>query len=419
MKTMYKGVFTVVAATLVASVAIIATNANTKDATGDEEKQDTVSTTATNVKAVVVEKTEDSAVSTAVKGASTGVVVAVDKVTDTKKDEATNVSSEVKTAETVNANGDHKDASYPAPPPGPFTEKKEGVAESAQDITGKPVAPTKPVVAMEAPQAPVAPTVAANADTVESDTVKKELEAAGIKAPAAPKADITAPVKPAVDASVPDASQSTVKTEVVAPMPEAPVKGGELEILKAVKSVTTTVESKVKAAVIDPVKAVADAVLEPVKAVVAPVMGLSAPAMPKIIDLKAPVAPAKPETSALKAPEAPKPSGMPKVVPMMAPQGFMMPQGMRPQGMMMPPQGVMMPQGMPPQGMMPSQMINGQRMMMVPVYPMNMGRPAYPYGYQMPFPNMMPQGAVNPGQAMKPNPQPSQPQQAPAEKTEK
>jgi hypothetical protein len=151
---------------------------------------------------------------------------------------------------------------------------------------------------------------------------------------------------------------------------------------------TTTVESKVKAAVIEPV------------------MGLSAPEMPKVMELKAPEAPAKPETSTLKAPDAPKPSGMPKVVPMMVPQGFMMPQGMRP------PQGVMMPQGM-----MPSQMINGQRMMMVPVYPMNMGRPAYPYGYQMPFPNMMPQGQFHPGQAVKPNPQRAQ--QAPAEKTEK
>jgi hypothetical protein len=423
MKTMYKGVFTVVAATLVASAAIIATNANTKDAAGDEEKQETVSTTVTDTKAVVVEKVDDSAVSTTVKDveavAAPSATVVLDKAIDIKKDEvAANASSGVKTAETVSADV-AKEGSYPPPPPGPFVEKTEGTAEAAQNIAGKPVAPTKPVIVMEAPKAPEAPTVEVNVDAAASDTVKKELAEAEIKAPDAPKVDITAPVKPAVDVSTPSTSEAVVetdantnkgevatetkvvesseakasgieKTEVVAPTPEAPIKASALEMLKAAEKAkaTTTVESKVKAAVIEPV------------------MGLSAPEMPKVMELKAPEAPAKPETSTLKAPDAPKPSGMPKVVPMMVPQGFMMPQGMRP------PQGVMMPQGM-----MPSQMINGQRMMMVPVYPMNMGRPAYPYGYQMPFPNMMPQGQFHPGQAVKPNPQRAQ--QAPAEKTEK
>ena len=74
------------------------------------------------------------------------------------------------------------------------------------------------------------------------------------------------------------------------------------------------------------------------------------------------------------------------------------------QQMQMPQQMTMPPQGM----MMPPQMMGGQRMMMVPVYPMNMmGRTVYgypyPYGYQMPFLNGQPQGN-NQGQPMMPMP---------------
>jgi hypothetical protein len=66
-----------------------------------------------------------------------------------------------------------------------------------------------------------------------------------------------------------------------------------------------------------------------------------------------------------------------------------------------------------PQGMMmsPPQILNGQRVIMVPVYPMNMGRPLMPMpnGYQMPF-SMPPQGNMQQKQPQKPG----FPQQTPA-----
>ena len=82
-----------------------------------------------------------------------------------------------------------------------------------------------------------------------------------------------------------------------------------------------------------------------------------------------------------------------------------------PQQMMMPPQGMMMPP-------MPI-MMNGQRMMIVPVYPnMNMmgGRPmyAYPYGYQMPF-GARPQGNMTQGQNQQQPKSGEQQQQAPTQ----
>jgi hypothetical protein len=53
--------------------------------------------------------------------------------------------------------------------------------------------------------------------------------------------------------------------------------------------------------------------------------------------------------------------------------------------MMMPPPQMLMP---------PPQMLNGQRVIMVPVYPINMGRPSMPSGIQMPSFNMQPQGNI-------------------------
>lgn len=123
--------------------------------------------------------------------------------------------------------------------------------------------------------------------------------------------------------------------------------------------------------------------------------------------IKAPDVPVKMETPKkpeIEAPQAPKtqghiakPAGMPQVkvnepakhqlspLPQPVMPQMMMPQGMMPQGMPMPPQGMMMP---------PPQMLNGQRVIMVPVYPMNMGRPSMPSGIQMPSLGMQPQGNI-------------------------
>jgi hypothetical protein len=76
---------------------------------------------------------------------------------------------------------------------------------------------------------------------------------------------------------------------------------------------------------------------------------------------------------------------------------------------MMVPPTMVMPQGMvPPTIMMPPQMMNGQRVIMVPVYPMNMGRPMYPQGYSIPPTGMKPQGIIQQVQPAVATPNPQQ-----------
>ncbi len=419
---MYKGVLTVAAATFVASATIIATNANTKDAIEDEAKvkqQNSVS------KAIVndTKKTTD----TAEKGEKAVATAVIGSETNKNKEEVASKETKIKKASDL------------PPPPSPFATGKD---KKADEATNRPIAPAKPV-AMKAPKAPIPPEVSTANSDVATEIKKDTASQSEMKTPKAPMVDIAVPKKPVVvEKNTTENSQTAPKTNAKIEVATDPNKSSEASTKKSV----TTTETK---AVVTPADTSA-----------------SSEVSSKIVKLKAPEAPveikslAKPEVTELKAPIAPKgylvkpieisqnkelttkkqstqqpmqmmmpPQGMkmPQGIPpqmMMPPQGIKMPQRMPPQ-MMMPPQGIKIPQRMPPQMMMPPQgikmpqgmppqMINGQRMMMVPVYPINMGRPIYPYGYQMPFPNTMPQGNFQPRPIVKPNPQ-----QAPTEKVEK
>ncbi len=429
MKTMYKGVLTVTAATLVASAAIIATNANTKDAAENEGKTEQQTAISTSDNKVVAEKVQQEIAKP--ESETKDKVSAESK--DTKKEAQDDKAVITKDVETKD-----KEANYPPPPPSPFEGTKVKTDTTSVEVVNRPSAPTKPAI-MEAPKAPVAPAVSKN-DAPVPEAAKKEGHQADVKAPETPKMDIKVTDKVAVE------KEKAVET----PATEAKATP-KMEMEKAVDVGVVAPEAPVKSKVAEVLEAPKNAVMPAIKdnpvadAVVKPKANISAPEMPKATELKTPEAPKKPENAGLKAPEAPKvqvhfptPVELPKnesstakeqatpaplptnqepktmgytqgnqqPMRMILPQGMVMPQGIPPQGMMM----------MPPGMIMQPQMINGQRMMMVPVYPMNMGRPAYPYNYQMPFPNMIPQGNFNPRQMMQPN---LQLQQIPAGKVEK
>ncbi len=392
---MYKGVVTVAVATFVASVAIIATNANTKDATEDEAKvkqQNAVSTT-------VVDGAKNTS-DTAGKVATTATEV-VGSETNKAKKEVTSEETEAKKASDV------------PPPPSPFVEGKD---KKVDEVASRPVAPAKPVV-MKAPKAPVAPEVKAASSDVATEMKKDEASESAIKAPKAPMADIAVPKKPViVETTTSESSQIAPKVDAKIEVATDPSKAIEASTKKLVATeAKVDTPADIKATSVTTSKVSTEAVK--LKAPEAPVE-IKSPVKPEVIELKVPEAPKgylpKPiEIPQNKEASTKKQSTQQQPMQMMLPQGMKMPQGMPPQ-MMMPPQGMKMPQGIPPQMMMPPQMINGQGIMMVPVYPMNMGRPIYPYGYQMPFPNAMPQRNFQQRPIVKPNWQ-----QAPAEKAEK
>ena len=521
MKTMYKGVLTVAAATFVASSAIMMTGAETKQAnesvTKAEEK--TVATSdASSDSAVVKKVAEDSAKAPIVAEGRSPDKTALAPNTVTKP------------VDTTQAGADAKEGGYPPPPPGPFTITK-GENEASPEVIVKPVAPTKPS-AIDVPTVPVAPAFIAEekklapanvleAKSGETPAVQVPQDVKSVAVPEAPVAKVSEGAKnmetPAVvvtqetkkaDVSVETVTQDTKSTEapvakvsqnvkgieVPATVTEQNTKSAEAPIAKVSQEVKNTdapaatvaqdvksteasatkisQEAKNAEAPVANVVQVEETKNEGVKVPVVDVSQnansktsgtegvapkassdvLEVPKKPEISTLQVPVAPtemkapAKPEITQLNVPEKPKTAShsssstntvtpqahvgnMKMEQPLMPPRPMMFQpqqgghnnagqQNMR----MMPPQ-MMMPQGMkpqmlmPPQMMMPSQIINGQRVIMVPVYPMNMGRPAYPSGQQVPPAATKSQQNTPQGQPTKPNSQQQAP--APAENVEK
>ena len=408
---MYKGVLTVVTATVIASAAIMITGAETKldqSAVTTSEKQ-SKENTKTEQNNVVEEGTTKTVKQTPVNATT---------------------NTDVETAA--------EEGSYPAPPPGPFAVKKDNVNIATEIIVEKPTAPTKPTEMTAAPTAPVAPT------TVTIDDAMTLQPNMGTEAPAEkPK---TAELK---------AEAPAITTEVK--KPETP-KAAELKaeaptVTTEVKKPETPKAVELKAEVPDisaeiqvPEKPTVPELKQPDAPTAMP-----APEKPTIIELKqsaAPVrmqSPQQPEVTVLKAPDAlkdgsfPKPSDVPQEQsnittgkqpippqPVMPPVGGQQGQQpvsapisnknaqQQPMPMMIPPTMVM-PQGMvPPTIMMPPQMMNGQRVIMVPVYPMNMGRPMYPQGYPVPPVGMNPQANIQQVQPAVATPNPQQ-EKAPAD----
>ena len=263
---------------------------------------------------------------------------------------------------------------------------------------------------MEAPKAPVAPEVSAENSNVATEVKKDKASQSGMKAPEAPMADIAVPEKPVIgETTAAKSSQVASKADGKIDVTTDPNKATEASTKKSIATeatVETPADTNAKSVTTSEVSA---QVVE-LKAPEAPVE-IKAPAKPEVTGLKAPVAPKGYLPKPVEIPQNKEGVATEKQSVQQQPLRMMLPQGMTPQMMMFPqgmPQGMRMPQGIS------SQMINGHRMMMVPVYPMNMGRPVYPYGYQMPFPNVMPQGNFQQRQIVKPNPQ-----QASVEKTEK
>ena len=389
MKNMYKGVLTVAVATAVASAAIMMSGKKTSAEADNVAKatQNTTESTAVDgnaanvvskqtstdaasniVKQAVdtVDKTEDSTTSAVVKGATvvaaTGAAVVaatsanakdakVEGETAAEKSVPVEVAQKQEATETT---ADANDDSLPPPPPGPFTEKKEGETTSTATIK-QPAAPIMPD-ALAAPKAPAAPALVDGA-------MAKGL-VGGVALDKAAKTEMKAPIAPTTELSVPQAP--SVSEEVIE---------GATESKKVVEAPSAPEKSKVTGDVVAEDKAPAVKSLDvPVKMETAKKPEIAAPQAPKTEDHLA------------------KPAGMPQVKvsepaknqlsPLPQP---VMPQMMMPQGMSMPPQGMMMA---------PPQMLNGQRVIMVPVYPMNMGRPSMPSGIQMPSFGMPPQGNI-------------------------
>jgi hypothetical protein len=228
MKTMYKGVLTVAAATLVASAAIMMAGGETKNDTAEAGEKEAASnqnvTATTKEKNGTVVKGDDGIVdgtSTAVKSAvaataGVGTVIA-DKTVSTQVEEKQN--TEV------------MDASYPPPPPGPFAVKQN--EDATTDVAGQPVAPAQPL-AMEAPKAPVAPTTpistvsetAAVAKDTGSQTDSVTTEAkptasvAEIEAPKAPVAPTSVAIESGAEAQASAVQKTVSNTPKVAQNPE-------------------------------------------------------------------------------------------------------------------------------------------------------------------------------------------------------
>jgi hypothetical protein len=395
MKTMYKGVLTVVTATVIASAAIMITGAETKldqsvVTTSEKESKENTQTEQNNI---TEEGTTKAIKQTAVNATtSTDVEVAVEK-------------------------------NYPAPPPGPFAVKKDNANITAEIIVEKPTAPTKPTEMTVAPTAPIAPTTVTIDDTV---TLQPNM---GTEAP-------TEKLKTAEINANPnkvDAVKAEEKISVKVQLPETPKVPAittEVKIPETLKAVELKGEAP---AISSEIQVTEKPTVAELKQPDAPT-AMPAPEKPKVVELKQPVAPVRmqspqqPEVTILKAPDALKIDGsFPKhdvpqeqsnttaekqaipsqpVVPLVGGQEGQQGQQsvsapisnknaqQQPIPMMIPPTMVM-PQGMvPPTIMMPPQMMNGQRVIMVPVYPMNMGRPMYPQGYPVLPVGVNPQGNI-------------------------
>ncbi|MCK5903613.1 MAG: hypothetical protein KAG28_10765 [Cocleimonas sp.] len=304
-------------------------------------------------------------------------------------------------ADKVGADTKKSATTYPAPPPGPFIEGSTTAPEGTEDTKKAddktsdaklttPEVPSFPVTGArpDIPKATVADAaVAATADApktakTEETEVKEE----------APKTDATATapeVKPATEAIAPPSAESRVapmapSVELSAPAapvaakapkadvqaPEAPTALSAPEAPKTAEAPKDTVEKAPQA----PVKAEGNfpkAVELPSNVSTTNKAPTSAPAL----------IPAMPQGVQPMMMAPAHPMNQPQMMPMMMPNGVLMPKGMgMPKGMVIPPQ---------------MQMMGGQpRMMVIPVYPMNMmGRTVYgyPYGYQqMQYPRMMP-----------------------------
>jgi hypothetical protein len=438
MKNMYKGVLTIAIATVVASAAIMISgkeiNTNTVQAndasvatendsktTATISQKNTASTAIVTQASDTVKKMTDPTTSSTAKGvvavAATGATVVAttsDKATSDNTTEETEIKAKKApvnieqkqnietTAKAPVANtAEISDSNYPPPPPGPFAEKKKAkTTESA--IMEKPAAPTVPD-AVAVPKAPVAPaTIASEAAPSINNTEK-----AKIKAPDSPVAELTTPITPK------EASSHIADDKIDVVTDSKKLMQGKESISEKSKALQLLEDEtgRSKTAV---VKTTAVEAVTAGAAVKATNTGsdLKTPEPPKDGQLNTPDAPAKmqapdkPEIAELKAPETPdslkaginisKPAEMHEVN-----MDKLVRKNIGTQMPVMPPQGIMMPQGMPLM-MPPPQMLNGQRIIMVPVYPVNIGGPMMPNGYQMPF-GMPPQGNIQQKQPQQPD----------------
>ncbi len=442
MNNMYKGVLTVAIATAVASAAIMMSEKKTSTKTNEVDEtvvkagqnalagadQQTNTATATGIvkqASDTVAKSTDSTPTSLAKGAVTATGAAIVVAASSNATEAKSEKKGTSQAEKVvqkqdagmanKAQGEKKtevaaEASYPPPPPGPFAEKKQSKTTGSAMIK-KPAAPTMPD-ALAAPKAPTAPAIASEA------VAENKAE---MKVPATPEVGHSAPQAPKVtygkiDVATEGKKPLKAKADASAP----PIKSKTLQVLKHATD-------KSKAAIAPALAIGAVTAAQVAGATEDKTAVVNVPEQPIIRQLKAPDAPAemqapsKPEAVGIKTPVAPKPLNTeghlpkPKGIPQarvndpaknqpIALQQPVMPQMVMPQGMF--PQGMMMP---------PPQMLNGQRVIMVPVYPMNMGRPPIPMpnGYQTPSFGMQPQRNMQ-QQPLKPASQQQAPAKAPA-----
>ena len=431
---MYKGVLTAAIATAVASAAIMMSGKKTSaeineaNETVVKANQNALAKTDSNAAVATSQQTTDTATGT-VKQASDTVAKGADS-TATSSSNATETDAKAKAEQktapqaekvaqkqdvevTSKTQGEEKtevarEANYPPPPPGPFTEKKQGeTAVSAMIKT--PTAPTMPN-ALAAPKVPATPAI-----TSEAIAESK----AEMKVPTAPKVEHSAPQAPKVADGKIDVVTKSKKT-LEADASAAPVKSKALQMLEDATNKSKTAVAPAMAVGAVTAAKVAGTTEDKAAAV-------KAPEQPMTGQLKAPDAPveihapSKPEVVEIKMPEAPKslsaegriakPEGIPqtKINAPAKNQPTALQQPVMPQ--------MVMPQGMLPQGMMmpPPQMLNGQRVIMVPVYPMNMGRPPIPMpnGYQTPSFGMQPQRNMQ-QQPLKPASQQQAPAKAPA-----